>query len=102
MLVGDKAALDVAMAKPGAPFWDGLGANQGMVMDSEGKSTGVVEASHALGIPVHTWTFRDDSTPKGVTIDTYMKQILSLGIDGFFTDFPITGYRVRNEVTFAP
>lgn len=102
MLVGDKAALDVAMAKLGAPFWDGLGANQGMVMDAEGKSTGVVEASHALGIPVHTWTFRDDNTPKGVTIDTYMKQILSLGIDGFFTDFPITGYRVRNEVTFAP
>ena len=27
-----------------------------------------------------------------------MKQFLALGIDGFFTDFPITGYKVRNDV----
>ena len=98
MLVGDKAALDVAMAKPGAPFWDGLGANLGMLIGPDGKSTGVVEASHATGIPVHPWTFRDDQPINGEPIETSIRKYLALGIDGFFTDFPITGYRVRNDV----
>jgi hypothetical protein len=30
-----------------------------------------------------------------------MKKFLALGIDGFFTDFSITGYRVRNDVMYA-
>jgi glycerophosphoryl diester phosphodiesterase len=101
MLVSDKAALDAAMAKPGAPFWQGLGANTALVMDSAGKSTGVIEASHAKGIPVHAWTFRDETPPKGMTIDAFLTQALSLGLDGFFTDQPFTGYRVRNDVQYA-
>lgn len=101
MLVSDRAALDAAMAKPGAPFWQGLGANTALVMDAAGKSTGVIEASHAKGIPVHAWTFRDETAPKGMTIDAYITQALSLGLDGFFTDQPITGYRVRNNVQYG-
>jgi len=101
MLVSDKAALDAAMAKPGAPFWQGLGANTALVMDSTGKSTGVIEASHGQGIPVHAWTFRDETAAKGMTIDAYITQALSLGLDGFFTDQPITGYRVRNNVQYG-
>lgn len=101
MLVSDKAALDAAMAKPGAPFWQGLGANTALVMDGAGKSTGVIEASHGQGIPVHAWTFRDETAPKGMTIDAYITQALSLGLDGFFTDQPITGYRVRNNVQYG-
>ena len=101
MLVSDKAALDAAMAKPGAPFWQGLGANTALVMDSTGKSTGVIEASHARGIPVHAWTFRDETPPKGMTIDAFLTQALALGLDGFFTDQPITGYRVRNNVQYG-
>lgn len=98
MLVADKEALDAALAKPGAPFWQGLGANLGMLRDASGKSTGVIEASHAKGIPVHPWTFRDDQPIGGKPIETSMKEFLALGIDGFFTDFPITGYAVRNDV----
>lgn len=98
MLVADKAALDAAMAKPGAPFWQGLGANLGMVRDASGKSTGVIEAAHAKGIAVHPWTFRDDQPIGGKPIETSMKEFLALGIDGFFTDFPFTGYQVRNDV----
>jgi glycerophosphoryl diester phosphodiesterase len=101
MLVSDKAALDAAMAMPGAPFWQGLGANTGLIMDSAGKSTGVIEASHARGIPVHAWTFRDETPPRGMTIDAFLTQALSLGLDGFFTDQPITGYRVRNNVRYG-
>ena len=101
MLVSDKAALDQAMAMPGAPFWQGLGANLGMLRDAGGKSTGVIEASHAKGIPVHPWTFRDDQPIGGKPIETSMREFLALGIDGFFTDFPITGYAVRNDVEHA-
>ena len=102
MLIGDKAAYDSIMARPDAPFWDGLGANTGLLIGADGKSTGVVEASHAKGIPVHPWTFRDDQPAQGETPDQTLRKFLALGIDGFFTDFPITGYRVRNDVQFAP
>ncbi len=100
MLVADKAGLDAALAKPGAPFWQGLGPNINMLFDSNGKSTGVVEAAHARGIAVHPWTFRDD-VPMGAPIEAVMKKHLALGIDGFFTDFSFTGYKVRNDVLHA-
>ena len=102
MLVADKAGLDAAMAKPGAPFWDGLGPSLAMLIDADGKSTGVVEAAHAKGIVVHPWTFRDDAPPvKGEPVEAAMKRYLALGLDGFFTDFPITGYKVRNEIQYG-
>lgn len=100
MLVADKAGLDAALAKPGAPFWQGLGPNLNMLFDKDGKSTGVVEAAHAKGIAVHPWTFRDD-VPMGAPIEDVMKTYLALGIDGFFTDFSFTGYKVRNDVLHA-
>jgi len=98
MLVSDKAALDAALAMPGAPFWQGLGPSIGMLRDASGKSTGVVEAAHAKGVAVHPWTFRDDQPIGGKPIATSIKEILALGVDGFFTDFPFTGYAVRNDV----
>jgi glycerophosphoryl diester phosphodiesterase len=59
-------------------------------------STGVVEAAHARGLLVHTWTFRNDASGYGFAdpkaeIAYYMK----LGIDGVFTDFPATGVAAR-------
>ena len=62
-------------------------------------STGVVEAAHARGLLVHTWTFRDDSGVYGfkdpqAEIAYYMK----LGLDGIFTDFPATGVAARKTV----
>jgi glycerophosphoryl diester phosphodiesterase len=101
MLVGDRAAYDAAMAQPGAPFWQGLGPNFSLLMDADGKSTGIVEAAHAKGVKVHPWTFRDDAPVKGETPDATIRKYLAPGIDGFFTDFPITGYRVRNDVQFG-
>lgn len=98
MLVSDKAALDEAMAVPGAPFWQGLGPSIGMLRDASGKSTGVIEAAHAKGIAVHPWTFRDDQPIDGKPIRTSIREVLALGVDGFFTDFPFTGYGVRNDV----
>ncbi|MEY4754209.1 MAG: hypothetical protein RJA44_1884 [Pseudomonadota bacterium] len=55
-------------------------------------STGVIEAAHARGLLVHTWTFRNDASGYGFTDpQAEMTYYMSLGIDGVFTDFPGTG-----------
>ena len=101
MLVADRAAYDSVMAMPGAPFWQGLGPNFSLLMDAQGKSTGIIEAAHARGVKVHPWTFRDDAPVKGEPIALTMRKYLALGIDGFFTDFPFTGYKVRNDIQYG-
>ena len=57
--------------------------------------------AHARGIAVHTWTYRDDAPFRGEDTETSMKKALALGLDGFFTDFPFTGYRVVNDVQYG-
>ena len=99
MLAGDNDAYAAAMAHEGAPFWDGAGVTHGMVADATGASTGFIEAAHAAGIAVHTWTYRDDAPLDGKPIEETMKAALSIGLDGYFTDFPSTGRRVVDEVT---
>ena len=99
MLVGDRNALDAAMKVDGAPFWDGLGATHQTLFDEAGRPNSVIRDSHAKGIAVHAWTYRDDAPFRGEpNVETSMKKALALGLDGFFTDFPFTGYRVVNEI----
>ena len=103
MLVSDKAALDAAMKVEGAPFWQGLGPAIPALFKADGSSSGIVEAAHAKGIAVHPWTFRDDAPMRDAPFNSEpseasMRRALKLGVDGFFTDFPITGYRVVNEI----
>jgi glycerophosphoryl diester phosphodiesterase len=55
-------------------------------------STGVIEAAHANGLFIHTWTFRDDSGIYGFTDpQAEMTYYMKLGVDGVFTEFPDTG-----------
>ncbi|MBQ1766933.1 MAG: glycerophosphodiester phosphodiesterase [Aquincola sp.] len=62
-------------------------------------STGVVEAAHARGLLVHTWTFRDDSGIYGFKdAQTEIAYYMKLGLDGIFTDFPATGVAARKTV----
>jgi glycerophosphoryl diester phosphodiesterase len=44
--------------------------------------------AHENGLLVHAYTHRSDQIPKGLSKKKYIKKILSLGIDGVFTDFP--------------
>lgn len=69
----------------------------------------VVDA-HACGLAVHVWTFRaeneflpDDlkvgTAPGGHgDLEAEMVRFLARGIDGFFTDFPAIGVKVRNAI----
>jgi glycerophosphoryl diester phosphodiesterase len=55
-------------------------------------STGVIEAAHAVGLFVHTWTFRNDASGYGFrNPQAEMAYYMRLGVDGVFTDFPDTG-----------
>jgi glycerophosphoryl diester phosphodiesterase len=55
-------------------------------------STGVIEAAHAAGLEIHTWTFRNDASLLGFSDpQKEMEAYFLLGVDGVFTDFPDTG-----------
>jgi glycerophosphoryl diester phosphodiesterase len=55
-------------------------------------STGVIEAAHAAGLLVHTWTFRNDASGYGFADpQAEMAYYMKLGVDGVFTDFADTG-----------
>lgn len=82
-----------------AQFADGLGANKALLLTSDGRSTGLLEQAHALGLDVHVWTVRDDRTPHvGETVEDELRALYALGVDAVFTDFPATAVRVRDEM----
>ena len=86
-----------------AEYADGIG-----IAKSLATAKGVAEA-HSLDLTVHVWTFRAENeflpadlkigdAPAGHgNIDGEIERYLLRGIDGFFTDFPATGVRVRNS-----
>lgn len=99
LLAGDTTALAAARALEGAPFWDGLGVTHAMLFDATGASSGLVEAAHAAGTPVHVWTYRDDAPFRpDESTEAAMRHALDLGVDGVFSDFPATAVRVRDEL----
>jgi glycerophosphoryl diester phosphodiesterase len=67
-----------------------------------------VHAAHAVNLKVHVWTFRaeneflpvdlkiGDSPAAHGNLDAEIQRFLKRGIDGFFTDFPAVGVRVRD------
>ncbi|MFC2925851.1 glycerophosphodiester phosphodiesterase family protein, partial [Hyphobacterium vulgare] len=72
-----------------ALFADAVGPYKGLLFNADGASSGYVEAAHALGLAVHTWTVRDDREPViGVSVEEEIRALYALGVDGVFTDFP--------------
>jgi len=55
-------------------------------------STGVIERAHDKGLRVHAYTFRNDASGYGFSDPkAEMQYYMRLGVDGVFTDFPLTG-----------
>jgi glycerophosphoryl diester phosphodiesterase len=70
-----------------------------------GEVTSFVADAKTANLAVHPYTLRDeerfltlnaDGTPQ--TAEQEFIQLLQLGVDGFFTDFPGTGDRVRDQI----
>jgi len=80
-------------------FADGVGPYKALLVDGDGMDTGFIARAHALGLPVHPWTFRDDDpVGDGADIETELRRIYDLGADAVFTDFPATAVRVRDAM----
>lgn len=71
-----------------------------------GEILPLVEWAHEAGMLVHPYTMRDeeqfltlnpDGTPQ--TPQDEFEQLIQLGVDGYFTDHPETGDRIRDAVT---
>ncbi|MFI4906608.1 MAG: glycerophosphodiester phosphodiesterase [Steroidobacterales bacterium] len=62
------------------------------------RPTSLVADAHAVGLKVHPWTFRAESAflPAELDLEGELRQFLAAGLDGFFTDQPDVGVRVRN------
>jgi glycerophosphoryl diester phosphodiesterase len=86
-----------------AEYADGIGIAKPLA-----TAEGIADA-HSLDLTVHVWTFRaeneflpadlkiGDAPAEHGNLDGEIERYLSRGIDGFFTDFPAIGVRVRNS-----
>ena len=84
----------------------GIGPNKDMV-EKDGTPSTLVADAHVAGLKVHVWTFRAEnfflpaSLKRGTDpkahgdVDAAIRRQLALGIDGFFTDFPLIGFQAR-------
>ncbi|THD34545.1 MAG: glycerophosphodiester phosphodiesterase [Sphingomonas sp.] len=92
----------------------GIGPNKDMVDKGEGTPTTLVADAHKARLRVHVWTFRAENffLPASLRVGANpldhgnvaeaMRRQLALGIDGFFTDFPLIGATARNAYRATP
>lgn len=71
-----------------------------------GEVLPLIEDAHAADLLVHPYTLRAEEPfltlePNGtpLTIEEETELLIQLGADGFFTDFPVTGDLVRDQIT---
>ena len=88
----------------------GIGVWKQVIVDGTGKRkinqiTDLVDRAHAQGLKIHPYTFRNEDRYLAFDYqqDPYAEYALfvSLGVDGFFTEFPKTFSRYLNE-TYTP
>lgn len=65
--------------------------------------TTLVQDAHTAGLLVHPYTFRNENMYLAADYqgkpELEFLQFIKLGVDGYFTDFPGTGYKARDQVT---
>lgn len=91
----------------------GIGPNKDMVDKGEGMPTTLVADAHKAGLRVHVWTFRAENffLPKSLKVGDdprahgnvaeAMRRQLALGLDGYFSDFPLIGVEARDAFLAA-
>lgn len=66
----------------------------------------LIDYAHDAGLQVHPYTHRDeeqyltlDAEGNPQTAEEEVQQLIDIGVDGFFTDFPATGVAVVDSIT---
>lgn len=113
----DKAdASYAAMSTPAglrivASYAWGIGPAKEMIRNGDSAPTTLVADAHAAGLRVHPYTFRAENyflpaslrsgfNPRGHgRLLDEIRRYTALGIDGFFTDFPLIGVEARDSPT---
>ncbi|USU06356.1 glycerophosphodiester phosphodiesterase [Sphingomonadaceae bacterium OTU29LAMAA1] len=103
------AMLTPAGLRQIATYAYGLGPDKAQLWSGDAPTT-LVSDAHAAGLRVHPWTYRAENTflpsrfRRGEApgahgdIAAEIASALRLGIDGFFTDYPLTGVETRRAV----
>jgi len=74
----------------------GVAPGKYLLWDGAGRSSGLVEEAHDLGLAVHSWTFREDASPAPfATPQEEIQAAFALGVDALFCDFPDVAVRYR-------
>ena len=78
----------------------------GVVNDADKTTlppTTLVQDAHAAGLLVHPYTLRNENQYLAADYngnpELEYRQFIQLGVDGYFTDFPRTGDKVRDQIT---
>jgi glycerophosphoryl diester phosphodiesterase len=92
-----------------AGYADCVGPAKSLVVPRDGGGrlaapTSLVADCHAAGLKVHPWTFRAESAflPAELDLEGELRVFLEAGIDGFFSDQPDVGVRVRDAYAVRP
>lgn len=92
-----------------ATYADGIGAEIGLILGSDGAPTGLVDAAHRAGLTVHAWTLRKEnaflppSLRRGAEpsaagdYGALWARLASAGVDGVFTDNPREALSARSR-----
>lgn len=89
-----------------AQYADAIGPYKGLIVPIQTKRlqppTCLIDDAHAVGLRVHTWTFRNEqqylASDYNGNSEAEYEQFFKLGIDGVFSDFPDTAVSVRNRI----
>jgi glycerophosphoryl diester phosphodiesterase len=90
-----------------AEYADGLGPYKRLILPAgEDKrlkpTTSLINDAHAVGLRVHTWTFRNEdqylAPDYNGNFQAEYEQFFKLGIDGVFSDFPDSAVTARNRM----
>lgn len=90
-----------------AQYADAIGPDKRLIVPMNQKKrlqppTCLIDEAHAVGLKVHTWTFRNEqqylAPDYNGNSEAEYEQFFKLGIDGVFSDFPDTAVTVRNRI----
>ena len=90
-----------------ATYADGIGPWKIQIVprDEQGNlapPTNLIDRAHAVGLAVHTYTFRSEARYLAKQYDgepgAEYRQFFSLGVDGVFTDFPDAATRAARNL----